>query len=88
MLIQAWNLSDTALRNELKHWLTAKTFDPQEKIKAVTAVYNKVGINELCRKKIEHYFSQGEEFLKKVSVDEEKKSMLRAFSSSLLKRES
>lgn len=88
MLIQAWNLTNEQQRKELEHWLTVKTFKPEEKIKAVTEIYNEVGIDELCKKKIEHYFSKGEEFLKKVAVNEEKKAMLRAFSNSLLKRRS
>lgn len=88
MLIQAWNLSDERLRNELKHWLTIKTFDPQEKIKAVTAIYNKVGINRLCEKKIEEFFSKSEEFLQKIPIEEKRKAMLREFSTSLLGRKS
>lgn len=88
MLIQAWNLADEQQRKELNYWLTTKTFNPEEKIKAVTDIYNRVEIDKLCMKKIEYYFSKGEEFLKKVTVDEEKKSMLRAFSNSLLKRRS
>lgn len=88
MLIQAWNMADERQRDKLKHWLTATTFDPQEKIAAVTSIYNEVGIDDLCRKKIEHYFSQGERFLKNVQVEESRKAMLREFSNSLLKRQS
>lgn len=88
MLIQAWNLADSQLRQELEHWLTATSFEPQEKINAVTDIYNKVGIDKLCQLKIEQYFSKGEEYLKKVKVDEEQKTMLRTFSTSLLGRKS
>lgn len=88
MLIQAWNLADASLRKELESWLTDTSCAPQEKIKAVTAIYNKVGIDKLCRKKIEQYFSLGEEFLKEVKVEDHRKSMLREFSNSLLYRKS
>lgn len=88
MLIQAWNLAGSDDRKELEHWLTTPASDPSAKIKAVTAIYNRVGIDRLCRTKIGQYFEQGEEFLKKVSVDDERKNMLRTFSHALLGRRS
>lgn len=88
MLIQAWNLANKEQRSQLEQWLTETEFNPEEKIKAVTALYNELGIDKLCQAKIERYFSQGEDYLKKVVVDESRKSMLRAFSQSLLVRRS
>lgn len=88
MLIQAWNQADGERRRELEHWLTARTFDPAEKIKSVTSLYNELGIDRLCRRKIGHYFALGEEYLRKVHVDEGRKEMLCAFSKALLGRKS
>lgn len=88
MLIQAWNQADGERRRELEHWLTAQTFDPAEKIKSVTSLYNELGIDCLCRRKIGHYFALGEEYLRKVQVDEGRKEMLYAFSKALLGRKS
>lgn len=88
MLIQAWNLSSDIQRKEMEEWLTAKNYNPQEKIKAITELYNTLGIDKLCSKKIEHYFTLGEEYLKKIHVENARKEMLRAFSTTLLGRQS
>ena len=52
MLINAFNLATDEQREELTKWTTAKEFDHKEKIAAVTALYNKIGIDKLAQKKI------------------------------------
>ena len=59
---------------------------PAEKIQAVTALFDAVGIKALCLDKIEQLFSQSLECLAKVKVDESKKTELKAFADKLLKR--
>ena len=54
MLINAFNLATDEQREELTKWTTAKEFDAKEKIAAVTALYNKIGIDKLAQKKIEY----------------------------------
>ena len=51
MLINAFNLATDEQREELTKWTTAKEFDAKEKIAAVTALYNKIGIDKLAQKK-------------------------------------
>ena len=46
MLINAFNLATDEQREELTKWTTAKEFDAKEKIAAVTALYNKIGIDK------------------------------------------
>ncbi len=88
LLIEAWNLADEALRKELKHWLTLKEFDAGEKIAAVTGIYDKLGIGDLCRKRIIEYFKRGEDFLSKVQLPAGRKEALLSFTHSLLRRQS
>lgn len=88
MLIQAWNLSSNTQRKELERWLIVKDYNPQDKINAITKIYNQLGIDKLCSKKIEHYFSLGEDFLQKINIEDSRKGMLRAFSETLLGRQS
>lgn len=46
MLINAFIHADENQRKELTRWITAKTFDREEKIKAVTKLYNEIGIDK------------------------------------------
>ena len=58
LLIQAWGLADEATRNELAGWLGAAPECGAEKIKAVTQIYNRLGIPERCRQAINGFFEQ------------------------------
>ena len=86
MLINACHLADDETRKELMRWVEAEDFIPEDKIKAVTDIYNKVGIPEVCKKRIDEYFVQGLKELDEISVDDELKVNLRAFVSGLMNR--
>ena len=64
----------------------AAAYERQEKIKAVTALYDAIGIKELCQQKIESYFLAAEESLTSINIEESRKSILREFALSLMKR--
>lgn len=87
MLINAMQRADGERRAELERWIGATDFDRAEKIAAVTAIYNELGIRELCEQKISHYFSESEKYLSRVNVPEERKTELRRFTAEMMKRE-
>lgn len=86
MLINAFNLANPTQQAQLKAWIDKTDFVPAEKIQAVTAIYDAVGIKALCLDKIEQLFAQSLDCLAKVKVDEKKKAELKAFADKLLKR--
>ena len=86
MLINAFNHANTAQRAELQRWLGAKSFDREEKIAAVTHIYNELGINELAKQKIGSYFTEAATWLDKVKVAPERKQPLIDFANTLLMR--
>jgi len=86
MLINAYNHADDRQRAELDRWIGTETFDRQEKIKAVTAVYDEIGIRGMCEQKIEYYFDRAKQFLDAVCVDDAKKQELITYSDRLMKR--
>ena len=63
MLINALNLANPIQRKSLEHWIEAERFDRNEKVAAVTALYNAIGIRQLCENRINHYFEQGRQYL-------------------------
>lgn len=87
MLINAMLRADARQRAELERWIGATDFDRAEKIAAVTAIYDELGIRELCEEKINSYFRESEEYLEKVCVSDERKAFLREFTAEMMRRE-
>ena len=88
MLINAYNRAGDDMRGELTRWVTAEEFDPAEKIAAVTAIYDKVGIKELAEQKISYYFDQSRKYLAAVNVPDERKAVLAGYTDKMMKRKS
>ena len=86
MLINAHNRANTQQRQELERWIQAKEFDRQEKVAAVTRLYDEIGIRELCEQKINHYFELANQTLAQINVPEERKQHIRAYMDELLHR--
>lgn len=79
MLINAFNKANAAQREELTRWVSARDFDRNEKVDAVTRLYNEIGIDQLAQDKIAYYFAQSKKYLDAVNVPEEKKEELRKY---------
>ena len=86
MLINAYNRANDEQRKELEHWIGAKEFDRQEKVAAVTRLYDAIGIRQLCEDKINYYFQQASQTLSEVNVTDERKAQLRQYMDELLHR--
>ena len=87
MLINAFNRADAEQRAELQKWVDAKQFDRQEKIAAVTRLYNAIGIDRLAQQKIRHYFDASRQYIDAVSVAGERKKELLAYVERMMKRQ-
>ncbi|MCR5679682.1 MAG: polyprenyl synthetase family protein [Prevotella sp.] len=87
MLINAVNRANPAQRAELMKWIEAKEFDRQEKIAAVTRLYNEIGIRQMCEEKIRFYFEQSKKYLEQVSVGAERKEDLRHYTAEMMNRQ-
>ena len=87
MLINALCRADNKQRAELEMWINATDFDEDEKIKAVTRLYNEIGIDKLAEEKINYYFEQSKRYLNAVNVDNERKAELESYVSRMMKRQ-
>ncbi|WP_461640318.1 polyprenyl synthetase family protein [Labilibaculum euxinus] len=76
LLINALETASGDVEKELKFWITTKSFNPEEKIKAVGTIYEQLNVREYSQNKIENYFALCLEYLDKVDVDAEKKKEL------------
>jgi geranylgeranyl diphosphate synthase type II len=86
MLINALQRANTEQRAELDRWIATTDGNAEEKIAAVTHIYNIIGIGQLAQEKIEALFAESLQSLDQVKVAEEKKAELRVFANRLLGR--
>lgn len=86
MLINAYNRADAEQRRELQLWMEAETFNSDEKVAAVTAIYNKVGVDKLAIEKIAYYFEESKKYLDAVQVSDERKAELRLYAQKMMHR--
>ena len=88
MLINALAKADTEKREELDRWLEATDYVPEEKVKAVTHIYNELDIPQLALDKINAYFEEAKTALESVQVADEKKHYLWELAEQMLGRQS
>lgn len=86
MLINALAKATGDTKKELEGWIAADNYDPQEKVKAVTAIYDKLGIRQLCLDKIQACYEQAKDAWSQMSFPLEKKQVLWDYVESMLYR--
>lgn len=87
MLINALNHANEEQRRQLESWIGATEFDRDEKVAAVTRLYNEIGIDRMAQDKIAYYFEQSRKYLQTVSVDESRKAELAAYAQRMMNRQ-
>ena len=87
MLINALNHANEEQRRHLESWISATEFDRNEKVAAVTRLYNEIGIDRMAQDKIAYYFEQSRKYLQAVSVDESRKAELAAYAQRMMNRQ-
>ena len=87
MLITALEQADARQREELEKWLCPTVeYSPAEKIAAVTALYDEIGVGGLCQAKAEALNDEGFAILDSIALPEERKAVLREYACSMLNR--
>lgn len=86
MLINAFLRANEEQRDQLNGWLSATSFDRDEKIQAVTKIYDAIGIRTLCENKINEYFESAKTYLAKIDIPNERKSILMDYTANMMKR--
>ena len=88
MLIQALRSAKGDQLNELNEWIEAEQPNPQEKIAAVTRIYNATGVKQMCEEQIALYTRKGLESLERVALPAEMKEQLSQLMLGLIDRQS
>ena len=87
MLITAFNQANTGQRAELENWVNKKDFNTEEKIVAITRLYNEIGIDKLAKEKMNFYYEQGKNFLDAVKLPDERKEALAEYAANMMTRQ-
>ena len=87
LLIKAMERAQGKTKKELHDWLSAKRFNNDMKVKAITAIYDSLKIGELTEKKAADYFMKAFKSIDRLSLNERSKE-LKFFASTLIARES
>ncbi len=87
LLIQAIEHADKKQNQELRRWLDAAEYKPDEKIVAVKGLYDEIGVNRMCLQKIEDYTALAAKSLEEVNVAVSAKAELRDLMNRLMNRE-
>lgn len=86
LLINALDRARGKDKKELNHLITSIQPDKNKKVKAVTAIYDRLAVSKHTETKINFYFNRGLSQLSKLNVGEEKKADLRKYTLNLIDR--
>lgn len=86
LMIKALDLASPDQKKQLTGWLSRKDFDPEEKIRAVTEIFNGLKIRDVVESKILEYHDKALDSLRQLNRAEERKAELYNFASFLLNR--
>lgn len=86
LMITAYKLANDEQKKELDKWIHSSDFNPEEKIAAVTHIYNILDVSRLIQSMIEEQFAISLQSLDKIKVAEEKKAELKRFALKLMGR--
>lgn len=74
------------VKDDLISWVNKENYDAAEKIKAVTAIYNKLNLKQKSEDLINDYYKQAVTCLDKVDIDASRKKELYKLAESLMSR--
>ena len=88
LLIKALEGADENQHSQLVKWIEAEEYDSEEKVAAVTSLYNEIGVRQICEDLVNKYFDDARQLLEKVALSADRKETLWQYALGLLGRNS
>jgi geranylgeranyl diphosphate synthase type II len=88
LLLTAQKNANQKQSDELNKWLKATEFDKRTKIEQVTAIFSELGIEEITRQQIDHYFREAHIWWEALNIAPEIKTELLEVANLLMNRKS
>lgn len=86
LLIKALELADQNTLDQLQYWATHKKVPEQEKIAAVTHIYQKLDVLTLAQTEMQYHYNLAAQYLQDIEVPNEQKANLRLLTEQLMHR--
>lgn len=87
LLLQAFLLANSDQQKELQQWISASTFEPKEKVEAITALYDQLNIRHIAEQARDEHFEKAMQMLDSLAITPTNKSPLIALAERLLNRD-
>lgn len=88
LLIHAFELASAEQKDVLNNWISKGSFNPAEKIEAITSIYNELHLKNITTNKMQGYYDKAMGHLDKLSVSPDKLTVLKEVSNRLMYRQS
>lgn len=88
LYVKSMEIANVTQKEKLKLLFATNGIHPEDKVKAVIEIYNKLDIKEIAGKIIDEYFTAAISSLDKIKTSEERKEVLVNFTHSLIRRDS
>jgi geranylgeranyl diphosphate synthase type II len=86
LLLKAAAICDPTTLLQLNDWLLLADFDPEQKIAAVTAIYDKTGVSESTQNMMQKYHDKALVALEKIGLPADQKKTLISFAGAAMNR--
>jgi geranylgeranyl diphosphate synthase type II len=87
LLLEALTLAEGENKAILEEWLTKESFDPQEKVAAIKAVYSNLNIQDIARTSMDAYLQKALAVFNQIQVEDSAKANLLELTNLLMARE-
>jgi len=87
LLLKALEISDDNTKTLIHEWINKKEFDPNEKIQAITDVYNKLAIRKITEECIDEFYQTALTVFEEIDLDTERKSELLKLAKLIMNRD-
>ena len=88
MLINAQLLANKEQAQELNMWIEKENPSREEKVAAVTRLYDEIGVPQLVREKINQYYQEAAKAISRLSLPQERTAILWEYAQYMLNRKS
>ena len=86
LLIKALELADPTTQAQLHFWINEPKPMEQEKIAAVTQIYQQLGVLQLAQAEMQNHYNLATQYLDDIAVAEQQKTNLRLITQQLMHR--
>ena len=87
LLLRAFELADEKNREALKTWMEKEAFNPEEKVRAITEIYNALNVRSLATAQMNEYFDSGMQAMERIQQPDELKLPLKNLAKELMLRQ-